>query len=339
MNEIAFFLENSRISYVALFVALGSVAAMICSIITAVLNRRKIGPVMLGAAFSMVSGISFSRLVYWYCCPEQYEGVISALGDFSSGGFSLAGVFIGVLISALIIRFSGLTDNLPALLDCYAPGAALGLAIGRLGGFFTNDDKGNYLFADEKYHCLPFSVAIKDSITGSVEWRFASFFWESMAGFAIFAVLLILMTFRSSENASRRHGDLFMAFISLFGATQAALESTRYDALRMRSNGFVSMMQLVSLISLLVPLVYYSIKLIRAEKSIKGSIIFWIASLGMLTTAGIIEYYVQRKAKLAMILHPLQMLSLLICSLMTLFIAARMYRMAARTQEAEEKTE
>lgn len=327
MNEIAFFLENSSISYVALFVSLGTLAALACAAITAVLNDRQVGPVMLGAAISVLLCIPVSRLVYWYCNPEQYDGPMSALTDTGSGGFSLAGVFIGVALSALIIRLIGLTDNYLALMDCYAPGAALGIALGRLGGFFTNDDKGNFLFTDEEYFGLPYSVAITDSVTGSTEWRFASFFWESMAGFVIFAVLLLIMFLKPVNRGSGRHGMLFMTFISLFGATQAALESTRYDALHMRSNGFISLMQLVSLILLLLPMVYYSVKLIRAHRqSLKTCLIFWGTGLAMLGAAGVCEYLIQRKANMAMSLHPLQLIALLIFSLMTMLVASRMYR-------------
>ena len=338
MNDIAFFMENSRVSYVAMFVTFGAAAALICSIFTAFLNKHRLGPVMLGAALSMVTGALFSRLVYWYCCPEQYDGIFSALFDFRNGGFSLVGVFVGVILAAVIVRVTKLTDSLPALLDCYAPGAALGIAVGRLGGFFSNDDKGNMLFTDYKDFRLPISVAVQDEMTGSIEWRFASFFWESMAGFAIFGALLLLMVLMPDEkNGSPRHrGDIFMTFISLFGATQATLESTRYDALHMRSNGFISMMQMASLVMLLVPLVYYSIRLVRSEKSVKGSIVFWAIALAALVGAGVTEYYVQRKANLAPVLHPLQMGLLLVCSTMTLLIAMRMYRVSEDSEQSSD---
>lgn len=333
MNEIAFFMENSRISYVSLFVVLGASAALLCSILTAVMYKVRLGPVTAGAALSVITGTLFSRLVYWYCCPEQFDSISDALFDFSSGGFSLVGVFAGVLLAAVIIRISGLVDNLLTLFDCYAPGAALGIAVGRLGGFFSTDDKGNFVFADDRFFCLPFSIAVKDSVTGSIEWRFASFFWESIAGFAIFAALILMIFMQPSEDGKRRPGVLFMTFLSLFGATQAALESTRYDALRMRSNGFISMMQLAALIMLLLPLVYYSVKLLRSGKNILRALEYWGISLAVLTGAGILEYYIQRKANLAMILHPAQLVCLLACSLVTLLIALRVYRAAEQPVE------
>jgi len=184
MNEIAYFMETSSISYTAIFAVFGAAAALVCTVLTAALCRHRMAPVMAGAAISLVTSVLCSRLVYWYFNQEQYEGFAYAMTDFRSGGFSMAGVFPGVLLAAFIVRGLGMADDLPALLDCYAPGGALGIAVGRLGGFFTADDKGNFIFTDQKYQRLPLSFPVQDSATGAVEWRFASFFWESMAGFA-----------------------------------------------------------------------------------------------------------------------------------------------------------
>lgn len=338
MNSIAFFMENSSISYSAIYTALGAAAALICTAITSVFFHQKLLPVMTGAAVSMVTGTLFARIVYWYCCQEQFDGFLSVFTDFGSGGFSLVGAFIGVLLAALAVKLSGLTDSLPALLDCFAPGAALGIAIGRLGGFFSNDDKGNFIFTDSRFHGLPLSVPVQDSVTGSVEWRFASFLWESIAGFVIFAALIALMLILPDNDSRSSHrGDIFMAFISLFGATQATLESTRYDALHMRSNGFISMMQMAALVMLLVPLVYYSIRLVRLERSARGIIPCCALSLAALVGAGVAEYFVQRRANQAMAIYPVQLLLLLVTSLLTFMLARRMYMSPdAACEEADE---
>lgn len=332
MNEIAYFMETSSISYTAIFAVLGAAAALVCTIITAALFRHRMAPVMAGAAISIVTAVLCSRLTYWYFNQEQYDGFLQAMTDFRIGGFSMAGVFPGVIIAAVIVRAAGLTDNLAALLDCYAPGGALGIAVGRLGGFFTADDKGNYVFDDPRYHGLPFSFPVQDSATGAVEWRFASFFWESMAGFVIFGALLVIILRQPDDErqGADRRGDVFMAFLSLYGAAQATLESTRYDALRMRSNGFISVMQLAALIMLLIPLIYYSARTVRIEKRIKPIMLFCVIAVAALADAGIAEYFAQRKTGHVMIILPLQLVSLLICSLMTLLTATRLYRNSER---------
>lgn len=326
MNGIALFMEKGSVSYTALFVCLGAAAALICTIITAVMNRRRLAETLIFASVSMVTAPLLSRIVYWYCCPEQFDGFFSAFTGFGSGGFSLVGAFAGVLLAALIVRLAGFCDNLPALLDSIAPGAALGIAIGRLGGFFSDDDKGNYIFTDEKYHGLPLSVSVQDSVTGSVEWRFASFMWESIAAFVIFAALIVLLALIPEKGKNRFEGDIFMAFISLFGATQATLESTRYDALHMRSNGFISMMQMTALVLLLVPLVYYSVKTVRRERSWLGILPCCAISLAALGGAGVAEYLVQRKANYAMTIYPVQLTLLLLTSTMTLLLALRFHK-------------
>jgi len=121
-----------------------------------------------------------------------------------------------------------------------------------------------------------------------------------------------------------------MAFLSLYGASQATLESTRYDALRMRSNGFISVMQLAALVMLLLPLIYYSVKCVRTERRFRPILLFCVIAVAALADAGIAEYFAQRKTGHVMMIYPLQLVSLLVCSLMTLLIAARLRRMTER---------
>lgn len=331
MSTIAFFTENSSISYAAIYVALGALAAFLCSSIAAVALKRRAVSVMACGAFSMLLAPVLARLVYWYCRPEQFEGIASAFTDMNRGGYSMVGVLLGVLLSACIVRLLRMTDNLASLLDGLSVGAPLGIAIGRLGGLYTSDDKGNYIFTDTAYHGIPWSVQVQNTVADSVEWRFATFFWESIAGFVIFVILFLMLVLRA-ESESGRPGGLFMAFLSLYGATQAMLESTRYDALHMRSNGFVSMMQMAALIMLLVPLLYYSVKTVGATRSGKGVVLCDLIALVTLGGAGVAEYYVQRKANYAMTIYPIQLVLLLTASVVTLILAARYERVSAEKE-------
>lgn len=342
MNTIAFFTENSSFTYTAVYTAFGAAAAFICSVLTALYLRRRIGPVIIGAAVSVFTGVLCARLVYWYCRPEQFSSFFSCLTDFRSGGYSLAGAFAGVLIAAVIVRAVRLTDSILSLLDCYAPGAAIGIAIGRLGGFFTTDDKGNFVFNNSRYFRLPFSFPVTDEVTGSVEWRFATFFWESVSGFVIFAAIAAVMVYLTSvvnDAQNRCRGALFMTFLSLFGATQATLESMRYDSLRMRSNGFISMTQLAALIMLLVPLVFYLAGLLRAEQKRLRFVVFCSVVLLSLGGAGVTEYFVQRKARYSLLIYPAQLLLLLVVSAVTLLAAYRIYCRDRGASVCDDRTE
>ena len=332
MNPVAFFTENSSVTYTAIYVAGGALVAFVCAALSAVMLRRRAVPVMACGVFSMVLAPLLARLVYWYCRPEQFEGFAAAFGSLDRGGYSMTGVLLGVLLSACLVRLLRLTDNLGALLDSVAFGAPLGIAIGRLGGLYSGDDKGNYIFTDRKFHGIPWSVQVENTMTGSAEWRFATFFWESMAGFVIFVVLFLMLVLRA-ESETDRSGGLFLSFLSLYGATQAMLESTRYDALHMRSNGFVSMMQLAALIMLLVPLVYYSVKVAAGSRSGRIVVPCDIVALLALGGAGAAEYFVQRKANYAMTIYPVQLVLLLTASVVTFILAACHERILSSAQE------
>jgi len=325
MNGVAFFTDNSSISYTAIYVVMGVTAGLFCSLMTSKFYNQKVTPVLATATLSLITAILCSRIVYWYCCPEQFDGFVSAILSLGDGGYSLTGAIIGVLLAAVAVRLVHISNDLPTLLDCLAPGSALCIAVGRMGGFFSNDDKGNYIFTDSRFQRLPFAVLVQDSVTESAEWRFASFFWESLAGYAIF-FLLLFFVLQPLKKDNRCKGDIFMAFLSLFGATQATLESTRYDALHMRSNGFVSMMQLTALIMLLIPLVYYSIKNIRTEKNSKTIIIPGSVSLLCISGAGAAEYFIQRKAAHAIMIYPAQFAMLFAVCIITLLLYMRTCR-------------
>ncbi len=325
MNEAAFYMTTQNISYTAIIVAVGVLAAVICAALTAAAVRRSVPAVMVCAGLSMVLAPLCSRALYWYCAPEQFDGIKSMFANMNMGGYCLPGAMIGVLLAAVITNVLKVGDGLLSTLDCIAPGAALGIGIGRLSGFFSNDDKGNYVFTDSAQQKLPMSVPVVDEVTGAVQWRFASFLWEAIAGFVIFAVLLAIAAYCTATDRKLNRGTLFMAFLSLFGAAQAALESTRYDALHMRSNGFISMMQMVALIMLLVPPVYYTVKLFRekrADRSFIPPVVFrWVAVLAMLAGAGVAEYYIQRKGSIALMIYPVQLLLLLLAGLVTWSLA------------------
>lgn len=335
MNEIAFFMEKTSISYTSIFITLAVIAAVACSCLIAASERKNVLSVFACSVLSAVTGTLLSRVVYWYCMPGQFDGILSALTDFSRGGYSLVGVIIGVVLAVLIVRLVRMTDSVLSLMDTIAPGAALGIGIGRLSGFFSADDKGNVVFTEPEMQRLPFAYPVTDETTGSVTWRFASFLWESAAAFLIFAVLMVLIFLRISGIKRMRRGSAAMTFLSMFGATQATLESTRYDALHMRSNGFISLMQLVALIMLLIPAVYYGIKLLVHNRNTKVPYVMWGTLLVAIGGAGFLEYKIQRSLYHALGMYPFQVIALTVVSLATMYMAISIDYSSAEPKKPE----
>ena len=70
----------------------------------------------------------------------------------------------------------------------------------------------------------------------------------------------------------------------------------RYDSCYLRSNGFVSLVQIIGALSCLAALIVFSLRSIRRDGMRAGLIVCWALWLLSLGLAGFMEYYVQRHA-------------------------------------------
>ena len=100
---------------------------------------------------------------------------------------SLIAAFV-VCLGLATTAFAEVTHVASEQLDAMAPAAALGIGVGRLGSMFDLSDRGRMLVeAPERQH-LPFA-ALTEQIPGSGEWRFATFFVQALAAFALAVIL------------------------------------------------------------------------------------------------------------------------------------------------------
>ena len=109
MSWAALILNDTVITWPAVFAALGAVCAMLGCL--ALYMARGQNPRELAAVLpaAVLLALVLGRLVHWYCHPLQYSGFLSAMTDFFQGGFSLSGVFAGVLLTARLAAGAGLT--------------------------------------------------------------------------------------------------------------------------------------------------------------------------------------------------------------------------------------
>jgi len=91
----------------------------------------------------------------------------------------------------------------------------------------------------------------------------------------------------------------------LYFTSEIILDSTRYDALFLRSNGFVSLMQIFGVVIIALSFIYLSVNAVRFNGFKKWYIIVWVVYLGSLGLAGYMEYYVQRHGNLYMLSYSL----------------------------------
>ena len=201
---------------------------------------------------SCVTSLVISRLIHWYCRADSYASFGVAMTDYSWGGYALMGVFAACILCAVILRRVKIVKNLPELFDSMALAGGAGIALGRLASFFNTSDRG--ILVKETIG-LPLAYPVTNAVSGLTENRLATFFLQSLITGAIVLVLLVWYLYNRRTGRKIKDGDVALLFLAGYGASQILLDSTRYDSLFMRSNGFVSIVQILGLIALVLALV------------------------------------------------------------------------------------
>ena len=308
MNKIAYIYDGFVINWSAIIIALAVVSAVLVCFALAVRKPGYSTAVAVTLPVSMVLGCIFARIIHWYCRTDQYESFAQAFTDFTVGGFSLIGVVIGVLAAACVVWAIGLAPSLGSLLDIIAPGAAVGIGLGRLSFLFNYADRGKVFIENEANRRLPIGSAVINVSSGATEWRFATFFVQALVAGLIFLIVLYFFFHfcrRQRRNGQSSAGMNFFLFMILYFTSEVILDSTRYDALFLRSNGFVSLMQIFGAVIIVFSFVYLCVNAVRYNGFKKWYIIVWVIYLGSLGLAGYMEYYVQRHGNLYMLSYSL----------------------------------
>lgn len=312
MNSIAFYIGSVCVTRHGILMGLGVLTAVISAVMLRRMQNRPMLPVLWAGAIASVLVPLMSRIVYWYCLYEQFDSFWKALVMFDSGGYSMVGAVCGLLLSGFLavkaVKNSVPGQTLSELYDCILPSGVLGTAVGRLAGLYDTADKGRFIIEKPAFQRLPFSVPVADVYTGEVSYRLAVFMFESAAAFAVYAVSMVI--FRKiygangaagAEKSVYRVSSAGVAALAFFIAAQCVFDSMKYDALFLRSNGFVCLMQIFGA-AVLVALAVYSGYLARKEGAhgiTRGKAALMITGgLLLLGNAGYMEYYVQRHGNL-----------------------------------------
>lgn len=293
MNSIAFILADTTVYWYSIILAL-SLLTGIC-IFMACCRYMDIRPLHAAATvvLSVVLSLFLSRLVYWYCRPNSFTGWAQAMTVPASGKMALAGVFAGCGLTVLILH--KLFGQTAKLLDCMSVAGCAAIALGRLGNFFTTADRGQIMV---EMISMPWAYPVLNATSGELEYRLATFMLQAMIAGILFAVLAVLF-FLPKARKNVPQGDIGLLFMMVYCASQIILDSTRYDSLYLRSNGFVSMVQVVAAVALAGCIVWIAIRAVKARGLQKWMFLYWVVFAGLFGLAGYMEYYVQRHGRLA----------------------------------------
>lgn len=286
MDRIAFIVGGTFVYWSSIVLTLAAGVA-ICVFLSCYLPRGNGNAAAVAVPMALVLSVILARLAHWYFRPDGYTGLLAAMTDYTSGGYALLGVFLACGLTAVIVRLLRLETDLAALLDAMSLGGCAGIAVGRLACFFSAADRGQLL---EHLRSLPFAYPVNNVVTGAPEYRLATFVIQSGVTAVIFGVLLLFFLL----DKKRKAGDVTLLFALLYGMSQAVLDSTRYDSLYMRSNGFISVVQLSGAAAVVGVSAWFSGRMVKARGFRGWYVAIWAAMLALLGGAGYMEYFVQR---------------------------------------------
>lgn len=289
MEKIAFIIGGTFLYWSDIILIFSELTAMLLFLALYLGKSGKAVAAFLAVPMSLMASLVLARLVHWYCRSDAYESFAAAMTQ-RSGDYALAGVFAGCFLSACLLRVLRLHKNLPQMLDCMSLAGSAGIAVGRLGSLFNNSDRGMAL---EGITELPLAYPVVEPVSGAVSYRLATFMLQAIAAGTIFAVLTLFFLFPRWRK-KLRHGDTALLFLLCYGASQILLDSTRYDSLFLRSNGFVGLVQILGAAAVVLAIVVFSVRLVKSRGWKVWYLLLWLPIAAALGSAGYMEYYVQR---------------------------------------------
>lgn len=288
MDTIAFLIGPYSIYWSTVMLALASAVGVLLFWCFYLWDSADRAGAFLLPPLALVLGIFGGRLAHWYFRPDVYGGFLSAMTDYSMGGFALVGTFLGVFLAVGLTSLLHKGKTLFPLLDAAALAGCGAISLGRLSCFCNSLDRGQTVAPGGL-----FSSLLLNPTTGSQEYRLATFLLQSIVAALIFLGLAVLF-FWQRGGQRKKDGDLFFLFCLYYGGTQAVLDSTRYDSLFFRSNGFISVVQILGLLAVLGVLLILTLRYCKTGGWKPGILCFWGCNLLLLSVAGYMEYYVQR---------------------------------------------
>lgn len=315
MEKVAFIWGNLFVNWSAVILSL-SCAAAVCIFLSVYLRESENHwAAFVTAPLAVLLSYAAARWLHWYCFTENYESLLSAMTKFSDGGFALMGVFAGCLAAALLTRVLFLHRNLPQMLDCMCIAGSAGIAVGRLASFYNSSDRGQIV---QTVRSMPWVYPVVNSVSGAMEYRLATFLHQAMVAAVLFVILSLVCMLERKKH--RRDGDVTLLFLLCYGTSEILLDSMRYDSMYFRSNGFVSIIQVLGAVALALVIVIFSVRMVKARGFRKGYLVLWAVMAALMGVAGYMEYHVQRHGNEAAFAYSVMGLCLALLVVLTLVI-------------------
>lgn len=301
MNSgIAVYYEGVTIYWSSILIVLGILSGACMGLALYGWKQKYVFAYACFLPLSLITGVYFSRFLYWSCFQEQFPSLGHAMSDFQVGGFLIPGVIVSCWVLAALFRLFRLTPSTFSILDALAPGLAFMIGIFKLSAKYSDVCRGKLLVTMAEFQKLPFSEMNVD-INGNVQYRFATYFITFICMIAITVVLLLTFFFFEEQ----KDGDIFRLFLLLYALVEIIMDSTRYDAAHItiqgemfeginKASGFMGLGQLFGAFSLIYVFVHYFIVAVKKRGWKLRQILLLVLYVAGYAIAGTSEYLVQR---------------------------------------------
>ncbi len=224
--QFSLFGLDISIHWYGIIIAVGMLLAIVLAMYRA--KRREIDPdSILDLALLVIPlSIIFARLYYvTFMWNEIYaNGPFWKVFAVWEGGMAIYGGVIGGFLGVWVYTLLNRKVKLMTWADLLAPCLILGQAIGRWGNF-VNQEAYGYAITNPAWQWFPAAVFI--SADTQNPYHMATFFYESMWNFLVFAFLLVY----DAKVKHKKTGDIFWFYLLLYGIGRFVIEGLRTDSL------------------------------------------------------------------------------------------------------------
>ena len=252
ISKVAFKIFGIEVYWYAILIVIAMVLALIMYKKRDGLYKIKFNDILDLILYLIPISIICARLYYIFFNLEYYFQNPKQILNFRSGGLAIYGAIIGGIIICFVFCKKR-KINILDLLDYIVPGLVLGQAIGRWGNFINIEAYG-----------IPTTSFLRMGIIekGTYIEVHPTFFYESLACFVIFIMLLIL------KNKRKFKGQILFTYLILYSFERFFVEGLRTDSLML---GNIRVSQMLSVIIFVVSLTIYVIKLKNKRNLCRGA--------------------------------------------------------------------
>ncbi len=238
-NSIFLIIGNTLIYWYGLVVCLGLLggAALTCWL-RHKQGHRDLSDMLIALLASLACAFIFARIFFCWHGNSMFNDSAQYF-NLGNGGYSIYGALFGMpigLAAAAMIQHRDVGE----MLDISVPGAALAIAVGRMGAAFSGENLGLEV-STGLFQRFPFAMYSENEGI----WRSALFTYQSLFSLLLCAGAMYLLHRKYGEKTLNcKNGDIYLLFVVFFFVLQGVFESYRVDALLFNSK-FITKLQTV----------------------------------------------------------------------------------------------